>query len=460
MVFRHSMLKFSTSQFLYLSCLKVADALTVISVWYGCWVLRFESSYFSVAKGLPEFEFYTRAALPLMLLTSTLLHIVGAYRLDRIEFGFRAAKKVAQGSVLGTLVFVAACYFVGEMNYSRVFLCLFGSLLILALWIERLALHLLWRVWLNHFVQKIRVLCVGEGELLEMYVSKIACNHTYPVEWVGRLGLGQEERLAETILSTQAEQVVVSFPERAASKYAPVLEVLSGELVDVKVLPDFGKYSTFTYHAVDEFGIPLLSFNQSPVSTSDRALKRLVDLVGSSLLLLVFSPVYCALAIAIKLSSKGPIFFTQERVGADGTRFPIYKFRTMRTDAEDATGAVWAVKDDPRVTTVGKWMRNTSLDEIPQFLNVLRGEMSLVGPRPERPEFVVRFKREVPKYMLRHKMKSGITGWAQVNGWRGNTSIDERIKHDLYYIGHWSHLFDLKILCLTLIKGFRNENAY
>ncbi len=454
------MLKFSTSQFLYLTCIKIADALTVLLVWYGCWVLRFETAYFSVDKGLPAFQFYSRAALPLVLLTSTLLHIVGAYRLDRIEFGFRAAKKVAQGSVLGTLVFVAGCYFAGEMNYSRVFLCLFAALLILTLWITRLALHGLWRVWLGHFVRKIRVLCVGEGELLEMYVSKVTENHTYPVEWVGRLGLGQEGQLAETIVRTQAEQVVVSFPEGAASKYAPVLEILSGELVDVKVLPDFGKYSTFTYQAVDEFGVPLLSFNQSPVGASDRALKRVVDLIGASFLIALFSPVYLLLAVAIKLSSKGPIFFTQERVGADGNRFPIYKFRTMRTDAEEVTGAVWAVKDDPRVTTIGKWMRSTSLDEIPQFLNVLRGEMSLVGPRPERPEFVVRFKREVPKYMLRHKMKSGITGWAQVNGWRGNTSIDERIKHDLYYIGHWSHLFDIKILCLTLLKGFRNENAY
>jgi exopolysaccharide biosynthesis polyprenyl glycosylphosphotransferase len=460
MVIPLGMVKFSQSVFLYTFILKLADAATVAAVWYSVWYLRFHTDYFSVAKGLPEFSFYSRVSLPLVLLVSALLHTVGAYRSDRIQFGFRAAKKVVEGGVLGTLVFVAVCYFAGEMNYSRVLLALFTGLLILALCLERAAMHYLWKNVLKSSVQKIRVLLVGGGELLDMYVGKIREREPYPVEWVGHVRLGEEDRLVETLQATRPEQVVVSFPEQAASRYGKVLELLSDELVDVKVLPDFGKYSTFTYHAHDECGIPLLAFNQAPVSASNRAFKRMGDVLGATALLLLFSPLYLVLAILVKLSSKGPVFYGQERVGADGSRFRIYKFRTMRTDAEVQSGPVWAIKDDPRTTTIGKWMRGTSLDEIPQFWNVLLGNMSLVGPRPERPEFVEQFKKEIPKYMLRHKMKSGITGWAQVNGWRGNTSLEQRIKHDLYYIGHWSHFFDFKILCLTLLKGFKNQNAY
>jgi exopolysaccharide biosynthesis polyprenyl glycosylphosphotransferase len=206
--------------------------------------------------------------------------------------------------------------------------------------------------------------------------------------------------------------------------------------------------------------MPLLVFNQAPTGASDRVLKRLFDILGSLAFMLVFSPVYLAIAILVRLTSKGPIIYSQLRMGADGRVFTFYKFRSMRIDAESVTGAVWAVKNDDRTTPIGHWLRRTSLDEIPQFFNVLRGDMALVGPRPERPVFVDQFRKEIPKYMLRHRMKSGITGWAQVNGWRGNTSLEQRIKHDLYYIGHWSHRFDLKILCLTVVKGFVHRHAY
>jgi exopolysaccharide biosynthesis polyprenyl glycosylphosphotransferase len=454
------MLGYAPSVFLYTALLKVADAATALGVWYLCWYLRFHTSWFPVTKGLPELSNYDRVAVPLVVVLSLMLHVVGAYRRDRIHFGFRALKKVIEASILGTLVFVATCYFLGERDYSRLFLGLYAGLLAVCLCLERGVFHLLWRRWLSRGTRKIRVLLVGSGDLLRMYVDKIRRREPYPVDWVGHVELGQEARLAEMLADTHPDQVVVSYPERANAEYARILEILSEELVDVKVLPDFGRYSTFTYVARDELGIPLLAFNQISVGNTDRAMKRMLDIVGAMFFLVVASPLYAALAIAIKATSRGPVFFSQERVGADGARFRIYKFRTMRTDAEAITGPVWAVENDPRTTSLGKWLRRTSLDEIPQFWNVLKGDMSLVGPRPERPEFVAQFRREIPKYMLRHKMKSGITGWAQINGWRGNTSLNERIKHDLYYIGHWSHLFDVKILCLTLIRGFVHRHAY
>ncbi len=451
---------YSQAFFLYIATIKVCDALTVLGLWYGCWYLRFYSALFAVPKGIPGLEAYARVSVPLVLVYSALFHVVGAYRRDRIHFGFRSTKKVVQGAVLGMLVFVSICYFLDEVQYSRVFLALFSVMVVLGLLCERAILQIGWWWLEKHFIRKVRILLVGMGDLLDMYISRIEERRPYPFEWVGRLGDPDIGQIEAALFHERPDMVVVSYPTTLAAKYEEILGVLSNELVSVKVLPDFGRYSTFTYRAEDECGMPLLAFNQAPTGSTDRVLKRVIDIAGSLAFLVLFSPVYLAISLLVKLSSKGPVFYSQVRVGADGRVFTIYKFRSMRTDAEAQSGAVWASEEDPRTTPLGSWLRRTSLDETPQFWNVLRGDMSLVGPRPERPVFVDQFRREVPKYMLRHRMKSGITGWAQVNGWRGNTSIDERIKADLYYIGHWSHLLDIKILCLTVIKGFIHRNAY
>jgi len=458
---------------LYIAAVKIFDAATVLALWFACWHLRFQSALFPTTKGIPAYEDYSRVALPMALVFSAVLHMVGAYRRDRIHFGFRTVKKLVQGCTLGLLVFIATVYFRGEVDYSRLFLIIFLGLLILGMIVERSLLQLVWVLVEKHLVRRIRVVLVGTGELLEMYVAKLEKRKPYPIDWVGRLGekgsgeflrrmpyLGTEDRLQRLVENREVDLIVISYPTDSLNRYSDVLQSVSNELVGVKVLPDFGRYNTFTYSADHECGIPLLHFNRTPVGATDRMLKRLFDILGSAAFLLAFSPLYAVIALLIKLTSRGPIFYSQERMGADGHVFTLYKFRSMRIDAEKETGAVWAIQNDSRTTPIGKWLRRTSLDEFPQFYNVLRGDMSLVGPRPERPVFVDQFRREVPKYMLRHKMKSGITGWAQVNGWRGNTSIEERIKHDLYYIGHWSHIFDVKILCLTFIKGFINRHAY
>jgi Undecaprenyl-phosphate glucose phosphotransferase len=464
---------YSQAFFIFVATIKIFDAMAVLWAWQLCWNLRFTSSFFSIGKGIPLYESYSELSLPLALVFSAVFHVVGVYRKDRIHFGFRSAKKVVEGATLGTLVFVSILYFKEATQYSRIYLALFTLLLTLLILTERLLLQWIWFAIEKKIIRNIRILLVGHGELLEMYVEKIRERDPYPVSWLGRFGnptdnefpgkikyLGGDSSLFPYLESNAVDMIVLSYPADLSHQYAPVLERLSQEMVPIKVLPDFGKYSTFTYQSDEECGIPLLYFNQTPVSPTDRALKRIWDILGSLGFMIVFSPVYFIVALLIKITSKGPIFYSQERMGADGKCFTLYKFRSMKIDAESKTGAVWAVEEDNRVTPLGKWLRKTSLDEFPQFYNVLRGDMSLVGPRPERPVFVKQFRKEVPKYMLRHKMKSGITGWAQVNGWRGNTSLDERIKHDLYYIGHWSLFFDFKILCLTLIKGFVNRNAY
>jgi len=468
-------MEYAQAFFVYVAAVKAADALTVLGIWYACWYLRFSIALFPITKGLPAYRDYSEIALPLVLVFVAVFHMVGAYRRDRIHLGFRPVKKIVQGSVLGTLVFTSICYFLDKVDYSRVFLLLFTALAAVALVGERVLLHLLWNFFESSVVRPIRVLLVGDGLLLEMYIEKLQRRRPYPLQWVGRLSrsgqttsavfgaipvLGDENQLLEAVRNQRPDAVVVSYSSEGEQNYQQILEPLSNELVAVKVLPDFGRYSTFTYSAEQELGIPLLVFNQAPTGATDRALKRAIDIVGSAAFLLVFSPVYLAIALLIKLTSKGPIVYRQERMGADGILFHMYKFRSMVENAEAVSGAVWAVEGDPRTTRLGKLLRRSSLDEIPQFFNVLKGDMSLVGPRPERPVFVDQFRREIPKYMLRHKMKSGITGWAQINGWRGNTSLEERIKHDLYYIGHWSPYFDIKILVLTAFKGFFDRHAY
>jgi exopolysaccharide biosynthesis polyprenyl glycosylphosphotransferase len=211
---------------------------------------------------------------------------------------------------------------------------------------------------------------------------------------------------------------------------------------------------------VEEFdGLPLVNLQDSPLYGWNLVAKRIVDIVLSSVALLITAPVQLVLAAVVRLTSPGPILYRQERMGLDGRTFQMLKFRSMIDDAEDDTGAVWATRDDRRRTSIGAMLRLSSLDELPQLFNVLRGEMSLVGPRPERPVFIEEFRKRIPKYMLRHKVKAGITGWAQVNGWRGDTSLERRIECDLYYIEHWSLPFDLKILWLSLWKGFIHKNA-
>jgi len=225
-------------------------------------------------------------------------------------------------------------------------------------------------------------------------------------------------------------------------------------------VPDLFQFVTFKAGVEDFDGLPVINLTQRPLEGWNSLVKRSMDVVLSAGGLVALSVLLPFVAFAIWLEDRGPIFYTQERMGLDGRLFRILKFRSMRVGAEDATGAVWALEGDSRRTRVGAFLRSTSLDEVPQLVNILRGDMSLVGPRPERPEFVREFKEKYPQYMLRHRVKAGLTGWAQVHGWRGNTSLSKRIEHDLYYIENWSLALDLRILWLTATRSFRDENAY
>jgi Undecaprenyl-phosphate glucose phosphotransferase len=271
--------------------------------------------------------------------------------------------------------------------------------------------------------------------------------------------IGNQEELVGMVRSGEIDQVFVTFPLQEAARLADVQDWLGDEPVTLFYVPDLGEFAKLRGRIEEFEDLQIVTLQASPLDGWNTILKRAVDLLFGFLTLILFSPLMALIALAIKLTSPGPVLYRQERMGLDGNRFQMLKFRTMVDDAEKSTGPVWATRNDSRVTWLGYWLRRTSLDELPQLINVLRGEMSLVGPRPERPPLIDQFRKSIPKYMLRHKVKAGMTGWAQINGWRGNTSLERRIEHDIDYIEHWSLRRDLKILALTLMRGFLHRNV-
>lgn len=264
-------------------------------------------------------------------------------------------------------------------------------------------------------------------------------------------------RIADLAAVVEREGIHEVYAALQLSNYSKIMEtfqIINKYPVHIRLIPDLFQLLTLKAHVQDLDGFPVISIDDVPLRGGWRVLKRLTDIVAAGLGLVILSPFFLLFGILVKLTSKGPVFYHQGRVGLDGRSFKIHKFRTMVSDAEKETGPVFARPDDPRITRVGRFLRKYSIDEWPQLVNIFRGEMSLVGPRPERPEFVKAFTERIPKYMLRHKMKSGLTGWAQVHGLRQDTSIDKRLEHDFYYIQNWSYGLDLKILWLTLRRGF------
>ncbi len=275
----------------------------------------------------------------------------------------------------------------------------------------------------------------------------------------GHRVLGRVDQLARDLDRQTVDQVWIALPLRADAKISDVLDGLRRFPVQVRFIPDIFNF-TLLHHSVSEIaGLPVINLTDSPLEGPNLAVKTIEDYALSLLVLILASPLLVLIALGVKASSPGPVLYRQERVTWNGQRFWMLKFRSMPVDAEAQTGPVWAIQGERRATRFGAFLRRTSLDELPQFINVLRGEMSIVGPRPERPEFVERFKHQIPNYMQKHLVKAGITGWAQVYDLRGNTSLRERIDYDLYYIDNWSFWLDLRIMALTLWHIFRSRNA-
>jgi len=319
------------------------------------------------------------------------------------------------------------------------------------------------------------LLVVGSGDLAQETIDSIHDHPEAGLRVIGaltgdssRLGrtiqgvkvLGTYEQVKGLIRAHRVDQVILALPREDGDQLEKILAELDDEVVTVRLIPDLLHVMTLRSSVEDLDGLPVINLRESPLVGWAAIQKRVFDVLTTSAVLLVAGPMMGVIAAAIRLGSGRPVLYSQERMGLDGRVFRMWKFRTMRADAEVGTGPVWTVDGDPRRTRLGSFLRKTSLDELPQLWNVLRGDMSLVGPRPERPVFIEQFRREIPGYMLRHKVKAGLTGWAQVHGWRGNTSLHERVEHDIYYIQNWTLGLDVRILLMTLWRGWIHRNAY
>ena len=319
------------------------------------------------------------------------------------------------------------------------------------------------------------ILLVGYSKAAEQYIDRIKQNPQWGYDVQGILDdniargtvykgvkvIGSTGNLEYILPENKLDEIAITLGLEEYYKLNKIVAECEKSGVHTKFIPDYGNIIPTRPYTEDLLGLPVINIRYVPLSNTFNALiKRLTDIIGAVICIIIFSPVMLVSAILVKTTSKGPLIFKQERIGLHNKPFQMYKFRTMYVQTEEEERKGWTQKNDPRVTSVGRFLRKTSLDEFPQLFNVLKGDMSLVGPRPERPQYVEKFREEIPRYMIKHQVRPGMTGWAQVNGYRGDTSIRKRIEHDLYYIENWTLGLDIKILFLTVFKGFINKNAY
>ena len=465
----------------------VTDALLAGWAFLLAYIIRFDFGLIPVKKGTPPLDEYLKVLPLVAILAPIVFHFQGMYRLrrnrTRIDDFFSvlvASVLVVMLGVLATLYFQAYYASDAERNsgayqVSQIVWGLFLGLNVVFTYMSREAVReLLEHRWRAGIGLK-RILIAGAGDLGRMLADRILQHRELGYQVVGfvddraggdHLGyrglplLGKLADVAEVVQAERIDHLYVALPIEEHSKLLELMDIASREFIDVKVVPDILQFIALRASLEELDGLPVINMNDVPLQGFKSWIKRTLDVVLSLLAMIVLSIPFAIIAFLVKRTSSGPIFYKQERMGLDGRAFGVYKFRSMHHEAEEVTGPVWARDDDPRATPLGRWLRRFDLDELPQFWNVLKGEMSIVGPRPERPFFVEQFKHRIPQYMLRHKVKAGITGWAQVNGWRGNTSLEKRIEYDLYYIENWSVTLDLKIIWLTVVRGlFQRAHA-
>ena len=445
------------------------------AAWELAYLLRFHWIDFPAASMIPEHEEYLKAAVFLAILAVFVFSFSGVYRMHKIVHLRHEYYHILRGTFTLFLLTLVAAFFYREFSYSRVHTIYFLFCYLILLFFSRLITRWILQ-WMHARGTNVeQILLIGNGVTANKFINRLDRLKSLGIVLKGVIDTGNNtksdipnnipklggiDQLSQVIHAHKIDQVFIALsPEE--QHYLPELkELLAEEWVDVRIIPDLGIFRMLNTEVESFEDMPIVTIVQSPMTGWNQVLKRLLDISGAFIALVLFAPLMLVIAVVIRLTSTGPSLYGQERMGLDGRTFHALKFRSMHYDAESQTGAVWASENDERRTKFGIFLRKYSLDELPQLFNVFKGEMSLVGPRPERPVLIEEFKSKIPNYMLRHKVKAGITGWAQINGWRGNTSLEKRIEHDLYYIERWSLWFDVKILFLTLFRGFFGSNAY
>jgi len=451
--------------------LAVVDMTLIAAAWLGAYLLRFGIGL-PVPLGVPAPEPYVYALAVILPLFLVLFRSHGLYEARRMDSPLGEASAVIRATLIGILILAALTFFARNFSYSRGVFGLFALFAPAAVILLRSTIRLALRRARRRGFNLRYVLLVGSGPLAESVAERIQGRPGAGLRLIGVVAdgaiggavsgapiIGGYADLKSVLRGQRVDQVIIALSRHESDRFEKVAAELADEVVNVKIVPDLLHGFSLRSSVESLDGIPVIGLQETALDGWSSLGKRSFDFVASASLLVALSPLMGAIALAVIASSGRPVFYRQARMGHDGRVFDMLKFRSMRRDAE-SVGPGWTTQGDPRRTRVGRWLRARSLDELPQLINVLRGDMSLVGPRPERPTYIEAFRREIPGYMLRHKVRAGMTGWAQVHGWRGDTSIQERVEHDLYYIQKWSFWLDLRILFMTAVRAGRDHTAY
>lgn len=454
------------------------DALVIAAAYILCWFITLRSGWFGTG-GVLSTRFYMLTLVviePVYLLLYTIFHLFTPKRVQgrRLEFANICKANIIGLFLMGTVLYLGRKDpYLG--NFSARLVVSFFLVNILAETLERNLIRMMLRSMRSRGYNQKHVLLIGYSRAAENYIDRVLANAEWGYQIRGILDdhreRGEEYRgirvigpiaNLKTILSLNVlDEIAITLSIKEYGCLEQLVAECEKSGVHTKFIPDYNNIIPTKPYTEDLQGLPVINIRRVPLSNMLNAtIKRVVDIIGAIVALVLFSPIMLLSAVIIKLTSRGPLIYSQERVGLHNRPFKMYKFRSMEVQEPNREKGQWTTPNDPRVTPIGKLIRKTSIDEMPQLFNVLVGDMSLVGPRPERPFFVERFKEEIPRYMIKHQVRPGMTGWAQVNGYRGDTSITKRIEHDLYYIENWTLGFDFKILFLTFFKGFINKNAY
>ena len=453
------------------------DALAIAGSYILAWYLKFEGPFVTEGAGALGMGFYFGALYFLVPGYLILYYWFKLYTPKRSQTLEKEIIDVIKVNSVGVAFFLMAitAFKIGNGNFSRVLIFLFYVINITITLLFRIVLRTSLRYFRKKGYNLKHILLVGYSRAAEEYISRINANPQWGYVVRGILDnhvpagtmykgvkvLGTIENLEVVLPLSNLDEIAVTLSLSDYDILEQIVSLCEKTGVHTKFIPDYYSLIPNKPYTEDINGLSVINIRYVPLTnTINKIAKRLVDILGSACGLIILSPLLLILAILVKTTSKGPIIFKQERVGLHNKKFNMYKFRSMevQTEAEEKKG--WTVKNDPRVTKIGAIMRKSSMDELPQLWNILIGDMSIVGPRPERPQFVEKFREEIPRYMIKHQVRPGLTGWAQVNGYRGDTSIRRRIECDLYYIENWSMFLDFKIMFLTVFKGLVNENAY
>ena len=445
-------------------------AISYIAAWYIRIVLFAEPG-----KGVLPMETYFTALYFIVPGYLLLYWMANLYRSKRFSSPWKEAVDVIRANIFGLVLFFVVLYIVNEPNFSRSMIFVFFGINIFIMLLVRKILRVALRSIRKRGYNIKHILLVGYSRATEAYIDRLLANPEWGYMVCGILDdkipagtlyrdikvLGGIGNLQYILQENKMDEIGITLSLADYDKLEELVNLCEKYGVHTKFIPDYNSVIPSNPYTEDLQGLPVINIRRVPLTnTFNLMVKRIVDIFGSLVAIVIFSPIMLISAIAIKAGDGGEVIFKQTRVGLHNKEFEMYKFRTMRKQTEEDEAKGWTKKDDERVTKFGKFLRRTSLDEVPQFFNILKGDMSLVGPRPERPQWVEKFKEEIPRYMIKHQVRPGLTGWAQVNGYRGDTSIYKRIEYDIYYIENWSFTFDIKIMFLTIFKGFINKNAY